>query len=195
MEIMPQEVVQSVKNLQKLGEGQYKAFVKERLIDRSKPITEPIKRNNVALFSRPPGKTRSKKQAQVSKLKANCSLFSRIYIACQPREGDLQDFFSHENQPWPPLLSQQGKLRKGNKADLIRCLQGTTEIAAESPLVDAKVFDGAANVTFKDGIDIPRVRGNSLRDISYYAATVSSTPGHCMGYIQREQLEERCKGE
>ena len=68
MEIMPEEVVQSVKNLQKLGEGQYKAFVKERLIDSSKPITETIKRNNVALFSRPPGKTRSKKQAQVSEL-------------------------------------------------------------------------------------------------------------------------------
>ena len=146
MEIMPEEVVQSVKNLQKLGEGQYKAFVKERLIDSSKPITETIKRNNVALFSRPPGKTRSKKQAQVSELKADCSLFSRLYIACQSRKGDLQDFFSHENQPWPPSLSQQGQLRKGNKADLIRCLQGTTETTAEGPLVDAKVFDGAVVV-------------------------------------------------
>ena len=92
-------------------------------------------------------------------LKDDCSLFSRLYIACQSREGDLQDFFRHENQPWPPSLSQNGQLRQGNKADLVQCLQSSAKVVAESPQVDAKVFDGAVVVqmlhpkistTFKD---------------------------------------------
>lgn len=145
-DIMPKEVVESVKNIQKVGQDQYKAFVTEKMIQRTKPITDPIKRNKLPLFSRLPIKAASKKQAQVAALKDDCSLFSRLYIACQSRDGDLQDFFKHENQPWPPSLSQQGQLRQGNKAELVRCLQGTTELPAESPQVDVKVFDGAVVV-------------------------------------------------
>ena len=136
----------SVQNIKKIGQSQYKAFVSERMVERTKPITHPIKRNKLPLFSRPTTKTVSKKQAQVSALKDDCSLFSRLYISCQTREGDLEEFFKHENQPWPPSLSQHGQLRQGNKAELVRCLQGTTEASAESPQVDVKVFDGAVVV-------------------------------------------------
>lgn len=87
------------------------------MIERTKPITDPIKRNKLPLFSQPPTKVVSKKQAQVAALKDDCSLFSRLYIACQSREGDLQDFFKHENQS--PSLSQHGQLRQGNKAQLV----------------------------------------------------------------------------
>ena len=145
-DIMPAEVVESVQNIKKIGQSQYKAFVSERMVERRKPITHPIKRNKLPLFSRPTTKTVSKKQAQVSALKDDCSLFSRLYISCQTREGDLEEFFRHENQPWPPLLSQHGQLRQGNKAELVQCLQGTTEASAESPQVDGKVFDGAVVV-------------------------------------------------
>ena len=145
-DIMPSEVVESVKNIKKIGQSQYKAFVTKRMVERTKPITHPIKRNKLPLFSRPATKTVSKKQAQVSALKDDCSLFSRLYISCQTREGDLGDFFRHENQPWPPSLSHHGQLRQGNKAELVRCLQGTTEVSAESPQVDVKIFDGAVVV-------------------------------------------------
>ena len=36
-----------------------------------------------------------------------------------PGKGNLEDFFKHENQPWPPALSKGGTLRSGNKADLL----------------------------------------------------------------------------
>ena len=90
-----------------------------------------------------------------------CSLFSSLYIACQSREGDLQDFFRHANQPWPPSLSQHDKLRHGNKADFVPCLKGSMEASADSPPVDVKIFDGTVVVqmlhpktasTFKDYI-------------------------------------------
>ena len=40
--------------IQKLGEEQQDSYVQERLIKQTKPITNPIKRNNLPLFSRPP---------------------------------------------------------------------------------------------------------------------------------------------
>ena len=58
-----------------------------------------------------------------SPLKNDCSLFSRLYIACQAREGNLEEFLRHENQPFPPSLSVSGKLRHGKKSELIDFLQ------------------------------------------------------------------------
>ena len=170
-DIMPTEVVECIKNIKTIGQDQYKAFVAERMIECTRPITDPIKRNKLPIFSRPTVKAVSKKQAPVAALKDDCSLFARLYIACQSREGDLQDFFRHENQPWPPSLSQHGNLKQGNKADLISCLQGSTEASADTPQVDAKIFDGAVVVqmlhpktasTFKDYMQtvfLPYVQG------------------------------------
>ena len=49
--IMDPEVAETVKTAFQLGEEQYKNFVKERFIDRKVPIQEPIKKNNLSLFS------------------------------------------------------------------------------------------------------------------------------------------------
>ena len=56
--------------------------------------------------SRPPG----------CKLKEDRSLW-RLFISSQNRDGDRQNFSKHENQPWPPSLSQYGELRSGTKFD------------------------------------------------------------------------------
>ncbi|KAJ7376841.1 hypothetical protein OS493_031989 [Desmophyllum pertusum] len=53
-------------------------------------------------------------------------------------KGIFRIFFKHENQPWPPSLSQNGQLRQSNKAELVRCFQGATEVSAESPQVNVK---------------------------------------------------------
>ena len=40
----------------------------------------------------------------------------------QHRTGDLDEFFVHENQPYPPSLSEFRKLRFGKKSDLLTCI-------------------------------------------------------------------------
>lgn len=50
-----------------------------------------------------------KKKAQILALKTNCTLFSRLYIACQRTDGNLDEFFSYENQTWPSALGQKGE--------------------------------------------------------------------------------------
>ena len=111
-DVMDAAVVNSVKRVSKIVEKQFKNFVKERFIDRSKPITDPQKKNNLATFSTQGKKTLSKDKAKVEVLKEDCALFSRLYIACQSRDGNLKEFFKYEYQPWPPSLSQMGNLRR-----------------------------------------------------------------------------------
>ena len=95
-----------------LGNNQYDHFVKERFVDRNKPITEPIKTNKLPLMHSPQSKT-SKQKEKVTALKSDCALFSRLYIACQSRDGNLEEFFKYENQPWPPSLADPGDMRGG----------------------------------------------------------------------------------
>lgn len=56
---------------------------------------------------------------QISMLKHDVELFSRLYIVMQHREGDMGTFFRHEN---PPSLSDMGKLQSGKKSDLLSIL-------------------------------------------------------------------------
>ena len=76
-------------------------------------------------------------------MKEECSLFSRLYIACQVRDGDLENFFKYENQSWPPSLSDLGKLKGGQKADLLTCLPQSDQTPA---IADTVTLDSAVIV-------------------------------------------------
>lgn len=149
-DVMDPAVVSSVCSAEKKGVEQYQTFVAERLQGQSTLISEPIKKNKLLLFSRPPAK-KSSASLKVSSLKNDVSHFSRLYIACQSRDGNLDEFFRHENQACPPSLSQHGKLRLGTKADLLPCLENLIEQTDSLPLSlhpDVIILDGAAVVNF-----------------------------------------------
>ena len=76
-------------------------------------------------------------------------LFSMLYIASQAREVDMDNFFAHENHPWPPSLSNNGKMNTTSKSDLIDCLKLVTPFHDTAPDVDAEVVDGAARLGYK----------------------------------------------
>ena len=141
-------IVESMSQIEKLGTNQYELYVQERLVEKTKNINEPIKRNKVALFRCPPVKEHSKSQQQLSSLKNDCSLFSRLYVASQIRDGDMEKFFEHENQSYPPSVSDNGKLKTGNKADLLGLLEAlvSSRNTGSNPTVDAVILDGAAIV-------------------------------------------------
>ena len=55
----------------------------------------------------------------------------------------------HENQPYPPSISEHGKLHFGKKSDLVDCLwKPDHEECTGTPTVKTKIFDGAALVHF-----------------------------------------------
>ena len=75
--------------------------------------------------------------------KSDCDLFWRLHVASQFRDGNLNEFFSHENQPCPPSLSVRGKLKLGTKSDIVRCLEDAPE-EQDDTSVDVVVLDGLA---------------------------------------------------
>jgi hypothetical protein len=146
-DIMNNDVVEAVKNVDKIGQEQYSSYVECRLKRRTTSISEPNKKNQLPLFSNSVQKVQSKDKSKIVQLKNDCSLFSRLYIACQSRDGNLEEFFRHENQPWPPSLADRGEIRKGQKADLVKCfetLQSNT--ANTTPVAESVIIDGAVAV-------------------------------------------------
>ena len=83
---------------------------------------------------------RKAQKSSLPVIRNGCSLFSRLYIACQTRKGDLPEAFRHENQPTPPSLSKLGDMRSGKKAGLLKCLErsplGSGNADEEEVLVD-----------------------------------------------------------
>ena len=78
-------------------------------------------------------------------LKYDVSLFSRLYIATQHRDGNTKTLFEDENHTYS--LSDRMKLQQGKNSDLLIML--AQKIQQEPPgTFDVKVFDGAAVVHF-----------------------------------------------
>ena len=145
-DIVDSSVVETVRKIEAIGEEQFKDYFKKRVQKGEIPITEVITKNKLALFRTPRKQTSSRQKMQVTSLKNDCILFSRLFIACQTREGDLDTFFAHENQATPPSLSVGGEIRSTTKSDLLQCLDLKTQQHLHSPRVDAKLLDGAAVV-------------------------------------------------
>lgn len=147
-DIADRAVVDTLYKIEALGLEQYNTFVKERLVERVKPLDDTISKNNLRLFSTPKKRLKTKAQEMMAEIKSDRNLFSRLYVASQVRDGNLDEFFCHENQSCPPSLSDRGKLRLGKKSDIIHCLEDevTTEQEDTSPFADVVVLDGPAIV-------------------------------------------------
>ena len=115
--------VSIMQQIEDLGVKQCDTFISERLLQQTKPLDDPISRNKLSFFETPSKKKISKAQQQLSSMKSVCSLFSRLFIACQSRNGNLDEFFKHENQACPPSISDQENLRlPRQKSELASCL-------------------------------------------------------------------------
>ena len=122
--IMHDKAIQSVMSAKQLGIEQYHAFVADRIISNNNAaITDTLSKNSLPLFHSHVQNENSKSHTKAVTLKRDCHLFSRLYIACQSREADLEQFFMHENQSEPPSISSQGRIRLGTKSDLLCSLE------------------------------------------------------------------------
>ena len=120
-EVMPQEVAQSIMCAHEEGKKQHSTFVHERLETQVVSLHEPIKMNKISFPSNRHKKSRSSKRV-VSTTKDDLRLLGQLYVSLQVREGDIDSLFAVENLDAPPSLSKNGKLRSGQKSDLVSCL-------------------------------------------------------------------------
>ena len=125
---------------QQRGQEQFQLFMEGMGNEGESTFYKPIKRNKVAFFRHEQAASSSKEKV----LKDNCQLFSRLFISCQTRQCDLQEFFKHENQPTPASLSDSGKLHTCQKSQLTEILQAQVTLPDKEPQGDAIIIDGSA---------------------------------------------------
>ena len=140
------EVAESFRGLESTGNVQYQAFIKDVVTARTKPIHDTIKKNNLSLFKRSGKKKPTNQGKKIKMLANNVALFAQLYVAMQSRDGDLDEFFSHEVQAFPPSLSDLGNLYlPGTKSELLKCL--VKEEHSVPPMrFQSRVLDGAVIV-------------------------------------------------
>ena len=109
-------------NLQNVGKRQYKDFVSEALVSKTKPFWDPIQNNNLKLFGFKSTSASSKKSSTITILKKNNKLFYQLLLNANLRGGNTGDFFSCEPFEYPPSLSINGSLRFGNKSDITKII-------------------------------------------------------------------------
>ncbi len=145
--VMSDKVVSSLRAARETGEQQLQDFVNDRIMQEvNKPVTDTMKKNKLPSFSNPISKTEPGHTLKLKSIKSDSKLFAEMYISTQRREGDIGEFFKHENNSNPPSISQYGHLRKGTKADLVKCLTVHCELPGTAPHVQAKLLDGPAVV-------------------------------------------------
>jgi len=98
-DIMDEEAAKSVRRAEELGVQQYEAFDEGRPVNCRKPLSDLTRKNKLQLFGQPQQETNP--SPSYSPLRVTAHSFPD-YIACQSRDGDLHDFFTHENQRCPP---------------------------------------------------------------------------------------------
>ena len=193
-DVADETIVNTVMNVVSIGEAQFNTFVQERFIDRSKPVTHTIKNNKLPTFITSSMKGKSKDKEKIGILKEDCALFSRLYTACQSRDGNLEDFFKFENQPWPPSLSHMGQLREGQKADLVTCLKAVATPETEQPTLDATIlvhtFEGYCQTVFGPYIEryLQSVKRVDLVWDVYREGSLKRTTRERRGTGQRRQV-------
>src|SRR6218665_3193510 len=79
----------------------------------------PMKRNNFTLFQT----NKTKHKNRDNNLKQDYNLFSNLFISCQTRQVNLDNFYKFENQVYPASLSSYGEIYKTQKAELMQCLE------------------------------------------------------------------------
>ena len=119
-------------------------------------IQDIIKRNSFPLPKHPQRKTQPKKGKKIEFLQNNVALFGKLFIAHQYSKADLNEYFCHETQAFPPSLSEFGELyNPDTKPQLLDCIIKSVT-TADVPIViakspdnfDCKILDGSAVVHF-----------------------------------------------
>ena len=144
------------------GQQKYQEFVEDRLVYGRKPLHAPIQRTNLELFVVQKLQLNSHR-LKITDLRHDSNTFCKLYVASQSRAGNVDDFFAHENNQYPPSVSDCGKLRKAkNKSDILACFEDyipQLECESANSAESAPIVDGAALVhmlspgpakTFKD---------------------------------------------
>ena len=146
--IVGHHLIETISNIERIVKEQFQAFLRNRLILKEGSWYDPIKQYSFSIFSTPKRRKRDSKTNEIKTLKKSCRLFAQLSIFCQARDGNMEEFFSHENNSYPPSLSKNADLRSTKKSHLLTRLEEVIPATCETSTVECVNLDGAAVVNF-----------------------------------------------
>ena len=143
---IPNEMKSGILNAKDLGKSSFSKFVIDRLSEnKTIEFHAPMKRLNLKTFTDLCKKKEVKLVGRSAILKADRNLFARMIIIAQQRNVVLSDVLAHPLGPMPWALStNDGTLRKTNKAALLHILEKNVPLAENISYNSAILFDGMA---------------------------------------------------
>lgn len=92
IKIVGSPAIETVRKDKEIGLDQFQAFARDCLVDRTKPVDDTIRRNQGKVFKAPPIRSVNKEKHKLTCFKNNAEPFLRLYISCQTRDGNLDEF-------------------------------------------------------------------------------------------------------
>ncbi|KAJ8394095.1 hypothetical protein AAFF_G00049000 [Aldrovandia affinis] len=185
-------VINTLHQIEKLGQEQYDTYVNERLVHQTKPITDPIKRNNLHIFNQPPVREKSRTQFQAflrideNKVELFAFLATRIattetekqiiitnhqeVLCTQPRDVVGLAPCSHEEADTRILLHVQDAVRQGYTKVSIRTVDNVVILAV-----------AAAGRLDIDELWVAFATGKNFRYLAAHEMAVALGPNKCRG--------------
>ncbi|GFN87040.1 hypothetical protein PoB_001354600 [Plakobranchus ocellatus] len=90
-DIMSEEMVKTVRESTRLGQQKHSNFIEKCLVKRELPMTDLLPRSRLALFSNKQPWPIQKTSLSISE--SDFTLFARLYIPYQARNGDVEKIF------------------------------------------------------------------------------------------------------
>ena len=101
--IANKNLVNIVNLVETLGNEQFSNFVKKPSKTINKKF-DSMRKKKLPIFGQTTTKVTSNNQ--VTKLKTNAQFFSQFYVVCEFRDGNHDQFFTHESQSFFALRNQ-----------------------------------------------------------------------------------------
>ena len=113
-----------------------------------------------------------------------------MFLVKLVRDGDLDGFFSDENQSFPPALNQFGGLRSGTKSDLLSCFEkiGRVQTEAPQPTSGGLANGRRCNCKYADTwciTDNRKVQSKCVSSVRESSTCECHKSGCCLGLIHR----------
>ena len=123
-DVMDDDQAKQLCDAQHFGKIRHGTYTDERLVRCEKPITDIIRKAQLPLFSNHL-ELKNKEQNKVKSIKLDYKLTVQMLLSLIGRpEQEMIDFFTHESRKYPPALADdQGRMRTGNKSEVVNCLK------------------------------------------------------------------------
>ena len=122
--IMPEEVVEDVRNIEEKGLLKYRTELNKKILEKTCPVSDPIPKTSMKLFKYGLNKRyiTCTPKSQISCAKNQLQQIVDIVTAYQCSRPVNAYTLSHENSELPPTLTKKGTMYHGTKSDLLNCI-------------------------------------------------------------------------